>query len=350
MDLSSCPSRYRSVADIFTESPRSRWTSAEVVTEPEVCRQTASPPAATTRWLVADHRSTPRPSDARPEVTVPQRSRWVSAEDLHDRSTATRSERGSNPPKAVTKVLQGGDGSKSDPFTILFVANPALEMPWNSGVFGIDPVISNQSAFDVCVQYALDCLLGDLPGQLERFLANPSIGPRLRVLSIFEPGLVAADQNALVAQDGVSNLLVARRQVFVPYVTARGYQADVVFAISGSPSHDRASAWFTSDNDAGPGPGLDFTMDGVTASHRFYNLIPGTVAMHTSTRALTPLHEFSHAVSSYTNWAVVDLYVDSQAALNNKRGRPIPEQFANYSSVLTRSDRDPSVALSATAC
>jgi hypothetical protein len=237
--------------------------------------------------------------------------------------------------KPVTKVLRKG-AKKPDPFTIVIVANPALETPWKSGVFVVDPITSNQPAFNACAQYILDALLGTLPNQRETLLADPTIAPHVRVVSLFVPGLPLEDANALVAQDGVSNLLVARRSVFVPFLARYALQADVAYAVSASDSHDRASAWFTSDDDARPG--CPFALDGITLYHRHYNLIPGTVAIHSNSKSLTALHEFGHALSSYSNGSVVDLYVDSSAGLNNKRGRPIPADFASYSGVVLPAD------------
>jgi hypothetical protein len=177
----------------------------------------------------------------------------------------------------------------------------------------------------------MDSLLGKLPNQREALLADPTIDPYVRVVSLFAPGLPALDANSLVAQDGVSNLLVARRSRFVPFLSGHGLQADVAYAVSLSETHDRASAWFTSDDDARPG--CPFALDGVTLYHRHYCLIPGTVAIHANSTSLTALHEFGHALSSYSNGAVVDLYVDSSPGLNNKRGRPIPATFATYSGI-----------------
>ncbi|MBI1916342.1 MAG: hypothetical protein HYS12_16660 [Planctomycetes bacterium] len=242
-----------------------------------------------------------------------------------------------NPVSPVVKVLRQGDGpTKADPFTIVIVANPALEAPWHSGTFVVDPITGNEPSFDLCAQYIQDALFGNLPNQREVFLGDPVIEPHVRLVSLFVPGLLAEDANALVAQDGVSNLLVARRSVFVPFLTRYALQADVAYAVSASDLHDRASAWFTSDDDARPG--APFTLDGVTRYHRHFNLIPGTVAIHRNSRSLTAVHEFGHALSSYTNGSVVDLYVDSSAGLNNKRGRPIPPDFANYSGISMATD------------
>ncbi len=250
-----------------------------------------------------------------------------------DKTAKARSRRALKKP--VQTVLRAG-ADKPNPFTIVIVANPALETPWKSATFAVDPITANQAAFNACAQYILDALSGTLPNQREALLADPTIAPNVRVVSLFVPGLPAEDSNALVAQDGVSNLLVARRSVFVPFLTRYGLQADVVYAVSSSDSHDRASAWFTSDDDARAG--CPFALDGVTLYHRHYNLIPGTVAIHHSSKSLTALHEFGHALSSYRNGSVVDLYVDSSAGLNNKRGRPIPATFATYSGIALAAD------------
>jgi hypothetical protein len=236
----------------------------------------------------------------------------------------------------VIKILNAGDTTKSNPFTICILANPALEAPWQSGQFIVDPVTSNQTAFDGCAAYIQSVLFGNLPNQREQFLADPSIAPKIRLVSLFVTGLAAQDANSLAAQDTDSNLLIARRTQFQPFLNRYGLNADVAYAVSASRSHTRASAWYTSDDDAQPGVG--FTLDGVSLAHRYYCLIPGTVGIHATATSMTALHEFGHALSSYSNGMVVDLYVDSSAALNCKVGRPIPTQFANYDGTILASD------------
>jgi hypothetical protein len=237
---------------------------------------------------------------------------------------------------AIIKIIRPGDTSKPDPFTICVIANPVLEAPWKTGQFIVDPITFNQPGFDASVTYVEDALWGRLPMQAEPLLGDPTIAPNVKLVSVFETGLEATDPNALVAQDGVSNLLVARRTAFAPFLARYGLQADVAYAISESESHTRASAWYTSDDDAGPG--TPFTLDGVTLSHRHRSLIPGTVAQHVSSTSLTALHEFGHALSSYSNGMIVDLYVDSSRGANNKRGRPIPAGFAVYNGTALASD------------
>jgi len=236
----------------------------------------------------------------------------------------------------VLRTIRPGDTSKADPLTIVVVANPVLESPMQSGNFVDDPIIADPHSFDVAVNYIDQALFGGLPNQSERFLGEPTIAPAIKLVSLFVSGLPSEDANALVSEHNTSNLLVARRAVFVPFLAHYGLQADVAYAVSQSASHDRASAWFTTDDDARPG--VPFTFDGNNYVHRFYNLIPGTVAIHSTSKSLTALHEFGHALSSYSNGSVVDLYVDSVAGLNNKRLRPIPDKFADYDGITTTSD------------
>ena len=234
------------------------------------------------------------------------------------------------------RFVRPGDTSKQDPFTICIIANPALEAPWKSGQFIRDPITSSPPAFASSVQYIVQALFGTLPNQAERFLGDPAIAPKVRVVSLFVTGLEVADANSLVAQDSMSNMLVARRTAFTPFLARYGLAADVAYAISASDTHTRASAWYTTDDD-GRG-GVPFTLDGINLSHRFYSLIPGTIAQHSSSTSLTALHEFGHALSSYSNGMIVDLYVDSGPGANNKRGRPIPGQFAVYNGTSFASD------------
>jgi hypothetical protein len=229
----------------------------------------------------------------------------------------------------VIKVLRQGDATKPDPFTIVIASNPALEAPWKSNTFVVDPITAAQPAFDACADYVVDSLFGTLPGQAEALLADPAIGPRVKIVSLFISGLNPEDSNSLVAQDGVSNIAIARRTVFSPFLGRYGLQADVAYAVTSSPTHTRASAWFTSDDDTRGG--VAFSLDGSTYVHRYHHVIPGTIALPVTSKSLTALHEFGHALSSYTNGSIVDLYIDDGPGLNSKIGRPIPAGPASFS-------------------
>src|SRR5947209_2773258 len=236
----------------------------------------------------------------------------------------------------VVNVLRSGDNSKPNPYTIAVIANPALETPWRSSIFVGDPILNSLAAFQAAVVYIESNLFANLPGQKEKLLADLSIQPKVRLVSIFDDTLPADTGTSLVGQDDVSNILVARRDAFAPHLAKYSIQADVAYAVSASPSHTRASAWFTSDDDTGAG--VAFTLDGSEFSHRYNYAVPGTVAIHATASSLTALHEFGHAASSYTNGAVHDLYVDSPTGLNNKVGRPIPPSFADYEGTVYKSD------------
>jgi hypothetical protein len=227
-------------------------------------------------------------------------------------------------------VLRQGDLTRLRPFTIVIVSNPALESPVGTGNFVVDPITGSKADFDACAGYVNDSLFGGLPGQAAQVLSDPAIGPNVKVVSLFLTGLAANDDNSLVAEDDPqkSNLVMTRRTKFRPLLATYGLSADVAYAVTGSTTHTRASAYYTSDDD-GQG-GVPFTLDGVTLFHRYENLIPGTVALPVSSTSLTAVHEFGHALSSYSNGMIVDLYVDDGPGLNSRRGRPIPAAFAHY--------------------
>ena len=212
----------------------------------------------------------------------------------------------------------------------------SLEVPWNSGGVVKDPLIGQLAAFQAAATYIDSALFGLLPGERENLLADPALMPSIRVVSVYDDGLPITLSNALVAQDGSSNILVPRRTAFSPLLANYKINADVAYAVSASTSHTRASAWFTTDDDGQSG--VPFTLDGNQFFHRFYNTIPGTVAIPVTATSLTALHEFGHAISSYSNGKILDLYVDSPAALNNNVGRPIPAGFCNYQSTSFSTD------------
>jgi len=226
------------------------------------------------------------------------------------------------------REITPGDTTKASPYTIAIVCNPVLETPIGSGAFAVDPLASAPADFASATGYIVDCLFGRLPGQVEALLADPSVAPFVRILSVSVSTLPPDDSTALIAHDNVSNMLIPRRAQFASFLSTHGVEADVAYAVSGSATHTRASAWFTSDDDARLG--VPFTLDGVSLSHRFWPLVPGTVAIHKTAASLTALHEFQHAASSYTNGQIVDLYIDSAPGLNCKRGRPIPGPFGTY--------------------
>jgi hypothetical protein len=242
----------------------------------------------------------------------------------------------SNEPTIV--VHREGDTSKPDPFTICFVANPVIEALL-SGSFRKDPMIDDQSGFDDCVAYAIGNLYGDHPGQGEGLLAPQDIADAVRVTSVFVRDLPPTNANALVAEDDPrsSTQVIARRTAARSFLSRFSLDADVVFAVTASTTHDWSTAWPATDDDGRSG--VDFELDGVEMTHRFFTIVPGTIALHVTERDITPLHEFQHALGSYSNGQIEDLYLNSGAAVNRKQGRPIPDEYAVYNGVSHASDK-----------
>lgn len=228
----------------------------------------------------------------------------------------------------IKKVIAPGDTSKPDPFTVCIISNPAIEAPWKSGMFIPDPISGLPLRFDAAVQYVHDSLFGLLPGQAETMLGDSTIRPKVRVIAFpHDPTLEVEERNALVGQHRESNLLVARRDCINNFVKRHEVYADVVYAISASRSHQRASAWATTDDVASGG--RPFTYDGTPLTHCFRPSIVGTVAMHVTASGLTAVHEFQHAIGSFQNGEITDLYVDSAPAINCKRKPPAPVNFCD---------------------
>jgi hypothetical protein len=236
----------------------------------------------------------------------------------------------------VPIVHRQGDTSKTNPFTILVVANPVLEIPWKAGKFGIDPITHDPTRFAGCVQYIEKSVFGARPNQAEGLLGDTIIAPKVRFLSLFQRALPPESKFSFVAEDFGGGLLVPRRRAIRDFLQRESLLADIVYVVSASVAIERESAWATSDDDKGPG--TTFLLDGKVMSHRHNYLIPGTIALHLKSDGLTAAHEFHHAISSYSNGLIQDLYIDSPPAVNVKCGRPIPSSFGDYESVIFGSD------------
>lgn len=237
---------------------------------------------------------------------------------------------------ATIRVLRPGNTVKRNPFTIAIVANPVLEAPWQSAQFIRDPIISNETGFHLYAQSIVNILFGSSPGQAELLLQDPSVAPLIRVVSLFPQNLPVISTNALVAQDSRSSLLIPLRANFGAFLAGYDLEADIAYAVTMSTSHNRAAAYHTTDDD-GKG-GVPFTLDGISFYHRYHPKVPGTIAIHISETSITPLHEFGHAISSYSNGMIVDLYVGNERGVNSKIGRPIPATFGSYDNNLFQTD------------
>jgi hypothetical protein len=200
-------------------------------------------------------------------------------------------------PAVVT--LAPGD-PKAAPYTLAFVSNPVVAL--QAGGFQADPIMASRTLFHDCVADALASLFGRAESLIAPYAAD------IRLVARFSSAPVTA-ANALCHQLAFGGIMEPLRANVAAYLTAAGISADVCFAIYSSPTHIRDSAWFTSDDETSGGAA--FVHDDVARNHRRANTIPGTVALHAPTDAMTPLHEFGHAASDFLNGRVVDLYADN---------------------------------------
>lgn len=240
---------------------------------------------------------------------------------------------------AQKRIIYPG-AQKDRPYTIAFVANPAIESS-TGGIFTADPILANQPSYHAVVGYCIRNLLS----VTEDVLRADNIDAQIRFVSIFDPLLSVGEDSALVREVPASNLMETRRQVLAPFLSRYQEIVDVVFVIHGSTTHTRATAWFTTDYEGSAG--TSFIFDGVSKKHGYFPRIPGSAAIPASVdvNALTAIHEFGHAASDFNNGRVTDLYVDGIANgfdVNKKfrstSGGSIPTNFATYNGIVYESD------------
>ncbi len=246
-------------------------------------------------------------------------------------------------PHDTVRVLYSG-APKSQPYTIAFVANPAIESKEGGG-FSADPVLTNRPGFHDAVNY---CLL-NLLTITEDLLRQDDIDAYIRFITIFDPTQNVSDDNSLAHEHiSISNMMEPRRDKLNNFLARYSEVADMVFVVHGSTSRGRASAFATDDDNTGPS--TSYTYDGTNRVHGHFPRIPGSVAIPISVNqtGLTALHEFCHGASDFNNGRVKDLYVDwtpTNSFLINKKIRvsnttPIPFSFSSYQGTNYLSDQN----------
>jgi hypothetical protein len=240
-------------------------------------------------------------------------------------------------PPVPVRVLYSGE-PKDQPYNLVLLANPAIRTEASNIV--PDPVLTNRAAYRDVVAFVLrNCLT-----LTEDLLRQNDWDREMRFVSVFDGTAAAIDANALVQEDH-PNVMEPRRALLNSFLAPYGETADIVFAIHGSTTHDRAFSWFTTDDAARPGTA--YIHDGIARTHGHFPSIPGSVALalDADQTGLTPLHEFGHAGSDFNNGKVADLYLDTVVGFNvNKKvralGTPIPANFANYNGTNYLSDQN----------
>jgi hypothetical protein len=230
-------------------------------------------------------------------------------------------------------ILEAGDPGKLAPLTLAIVANPFL-LDEIDNTLSQDPILQAKAAFEQSARYIADNILGNVPGQAENLFGTSQLFGKLQVIRFFADDLALSAANALVRLDDGSNILIPSAPAIKNFTAQNGFQADIVAVVSASLTHTRASA--VPATDGPPLGGVPFNLDGTVYHHVHRSQNPGCFAIHVTRRSMTPLHEFQHALSSYDNGAILDLYLDwfpAGGVVINKRQRTTANtntHFATY--------------------
>jgi len=229
---------------------------------------------------------------------------------------------------------------KTEPYTFVFAATPAIQSPGN-GPVSADPVLTKRTNFHAIVRHCLANLLT----LTESLLRTDNFEANIRFVAIFDTTQGATTANALVGQLD-PNLIETLRDRLNGFVGRYAEKPDIVFCITANATHRRPTAWPTTDDDSRLG--VNSTYDGVTRTHRRFTDVPGSAAISTlmDTTGLDAIHEFGHAASDFNNGMVTDLYVEGTRSgfVVNKKMRAkatdsIPYNFATYGGTTFQSDQ-----------
>ncbi|MFQ5707421.1 MAG: hypothetical protein ACE5HO_08250 [bacterium] len=289
--------------------------------------------------------------------------------------------KGSLPPGEPVLLLNQQDNGKNikanDPYTILILANPILELGTQPPRYKRDPILDFPDLFKLKVACILDSLWKS--ETVKEFM------PKMRFIAIFDPGMAEVNSleeqkaHALCLEDTYDLVIEPRQRVYSENEEGKteieerllnylaNYQrkypelnrVDVVFAVTASTSHTRSSSQYTIDREHGEASAVgyfDFEMSDKKVKLRGHYWpraeVPGLIAYSAwDTRSKTPVHEFAHAMSSVRNGLITDeyneeLYYDPTTTIvinkrhaidRNKDGKiqrhEIPSQFVTFEEV-----------------
>ncbi len=236
-----------------------------------------------------------------------------------------------------------------EPYTIVILANPFIESPATSSSkraeFKADPILNEPDIFKDKVSLIMSSLTNN--DVVQYFM------PKMRFVAIFDPAMGKVNQlegkriltddelkgtkpdeqkwhemgsRALCREYPVGEVIEPVQGRINRYLE-RAYpiigRVDVVFAVTASDTHIRSSARFTVDNDTDLASSFLFRTNPDAPPQRgFYRpraRIPGMVAYSAwDDRLKTPIHEFTHAMSSTKNGLIDDEYYDDLFYDTNK--------------------------------
>lgn len=260
-------------------------------------------------------------------------------------------------------LVQAGAGAK--PYTIVFVANPAIYIKSDEAA-APDPIIRDKTTF---YKVVMRCMKSFAHNEL---LGLPEIKSRLRIVTIFDETRISASDpsNALCEDlDELTTVIAPRFDEDNP-TSVRDYvqntniddarlsnldDVDVIYAISASENLTRSAARF-SEEEEGDGTAFTITLQDPTTLENVETTMkhvrtaarPGVIALAAlDERLKVPVHEFAHAMSSIENGVIYDEYVDrfhddEEADPSDLKGKiinrmhrkssiePVPDVFAKY--------------------
>ena len=206
---------------------------------------------------------------------------------------------------AADRVLWTGSTTSVPPYTLLFLANPAVER--RNGTVVRDPIQTARPAYHRAVADAIGHLFGGSESLLLPYAAD------IWIVSRFAPAPVAA-ASALVSQHPGGEAWSEEARVAAHLATI-GQTVDHCFVVFRSTTHSRDTTTAAQENPHSGG--RTYTFDARTGHHLRVSSVPGTTALSTPTDPVTALHEFLHGMEE-----LIDLYVDTApaaAATNRKR-------------------------------
>ncbi|MBN2090901.1 hypothetical protein JW964_14910, partial [candidate division KSB1 bacterium] len=242
-------------------------------------------------------------------------------------------------PEKPVNIIQNGVGEK--PYTIVIVANPAIEN--DSGEIHPDDIIKKYP--DAFLKTVVRILRSFAQNEL---LKLPEILSKIRVATIFEKSPDLNNENALIHEYPDLHVLAPRKPdeektplLSYPHEYVKRFPeidcVDVIFLVSADTNLFISSARYSIDAPKSPGIPFKFTFGKNTNEfdkkvHAFDTQIPGIAAISAwDDRLKTPVHEFAHAMSSENNGAIVDEYIDKDENYWEERLR---------NNVINRKNRD----------
>ena len=298
-----CPSR-AILNDFFTVSGAGLPDDTVLIFDGPSTLITVTPDVVRPDWVLV--------AQLPPSIPAVRQTVQLRSESIGWWSDAVPIDVSSGTPEFVRRLYTGAP--KDARYTIAFIACPAIR--GSAGALRADPITSNRSAFHTQVAFTIDNLLN----RSEDVLRAGGIDSHIQFVTVFDSTRSVTDGSALVQEDTL-NMVSPRRDLFKSLMGAYLVTADVSFAITGSATHTRSSAFGTTDDPNKPG--VSYTYDGGTRRHGHFASIPGTVALSVTAGQITPLHEFGHAASDWDNGLIDDLYVDALLSVFdvNKKAR-----------------------------